>query len=209
MTDWQRWHDPYDDLSSELSHRLAAVEGRLYAWADAQPPGPLRILSICAGQGRDVVGAFRDHDRSPDLSGLLVDLVPQNVEAANAALRDAGLDQVRAVVGDAGCTTAFADAVPANLLLVCGVFGNISESDVRRTVKALPTLCADGATVVWTRHRRDPDLTPAILRWFTAAGFDEVDFDSPGPDRFAVATHRLTVTPRSYVPELSLFVFQR
>lgn len=31
--------------------------------------------------------------------------------------------------------------------------------------------------VIWTRHRRLPDLTPRIRAWFTDAGFDEVAFD--------------------------------
>jgi hypothetical protein len=67
-------------------------------------------------------------------------------------------------------------AVPADLVLVCGVFGNISDDDVKTTVLALPTLCAHGGTVIWTRHRREPDLTGAIRTWFKEAGFVERAF---------------------------------
>jgi hypothetical protein len=38
----------------------------------------------------------------------------------------------------------------------------VSDGDIRRCVGLLPMLCAEGATVVWTRHRRSPDLTPQI-----------------------------------------------
>jgi hypothetical protein len=35
------------------------------------------------------------------------------------------------------------------LVLVCGVFGNISAKDIEGTIARLPQLCADGATVIW------------------------------------------------------------
>ena len=66
------------------------------------------------------------------------------------------------IEGDASLARHFAAAVPADLVLVCGVFGNISADDIAATVAALPSFCAPGASVIWTRHRRPPDLTPAI-----------------------------------------------
>src|SRR3989442_973015 len=32
-------------------------------WVDQAPPGPLRAVSICAGQGRDLIGVLREHPR--------------------------------------------------------------------------------------------------------------------------------------------------
>jgi hypothetical protein len=59
MTDWQRWHTPYDDPTSALSARCQrgcpwsrSSSHRLWA---AAPFGPLRLLSLCSGQGRDVL----------------------------------------------------------------------------------------------------------------------------------------------------------
>ena len=43
----------------------------------------------------------------------------------------------------------FADVLPADVLL-CGIFGNVSDRDIRRTVRAAPALCRAGATVIWT-----------------------------------------------------------
>jgi hypothetical protein len=67
---------------------------------------------------------------------------------------------------------------PADLLLLCGIFGSVSDADIERTAAAAPALCAPGATVIWTRHRRPPDLTPRIRGWFTDAAFDEVAFEA-------------------------------
>ena len=64
----------------------------------------------------------------------------------------------------------------ADLLLLCGIFGNIPDADVERTVAALPALLADGGTVIWTRHTRAPDLTPRLRAWCGAAGVVETAF---------------------------------
>ena len=99
--------------------------------------------------------------------------------------------ELEVVVADAGLTDSYVGAVPADLVIVCGVFGNISDRDVEATVRAMPSLCSQGGAVIWTRHRHEPDLTPAIRRWFADAGFAEQAFTSPGIDSFAVGVHRL------------------
>lgn len=204
MTYWQRWHDDYLDPQSDLSQRLRAVQDVVRRELDRREPGPVRLLSMCAGQADDVAGALDGHPRRADVTGVLVELDPVNCGVARE--RVAGLD-LRVVEADAGSTTAYAPAVPADLLLVCGVFGNVPDDDVRRTVAELPRLAAPGALVVWTRHRRDPDLTPRIRAWFRDAGFREEELVSPGPGRFAVGVHRLAAAPLPYEAGVRLFAF--
>ena len=103
----------------------------------------------------------------------------------------------------------YTDAVPAELLLVCGVFGNVSDRDVHRTIEALPQLCANDATVVWTRHRRHPDLTPRIRQWFAAVGFAEHAFDSPGPNQWSVGVHSFRGEPQPLALGARWFAFIR
>lgn len=209
MTEWQRWHEDYDDPESDLSRRLAVVQRGITTWIDDAPAGPLRLISMCAGQGHDVVGALRRHRRRGDLDGLLVERDEVKVAAARHGLQEAGLSGVTAVVGDAAKLAAYSIAAPADLLLVCGVFGNISDEDVQQTIAALPMLAHPGATMIWTRHRRAPDLTEAIRGWLETSGFAEVDFSSPGPDRFAVGTHRFVGDPPPFVPAAApLFTFR-
>ena len=210
MTDWSAWHEGYADAGSDLSRRLAVVEHRVRTWADAAPAGPLRLISLCAGQGHDVVGALAPHARRLDVTGLLVESDRGNVAVARREVRRAELPGIAVVQGDAARLDTYRDAVPADLVLVCGVFGNISDRDVRRTIAALPSLVAAGATVVWTRHRRAPDLTGDIRLRFGASGFEELDFTSPAPDRFAVGTHRLARPPDAFSPDAAgLFTFTR
>ena len=54
MTDWYAWHDHYDEPG--LARRLAAVQQRISVALDQARPGPLRAISVCAGQGRDLIG---------------------------------------------------------------------------------------------------------------------------------------------------------
>jgi hypothetical protein len=204
---WVRWHADYDDPDSDLGQRLAVVQMRVRQAITSAEPGPISLISVCAGQGRDVIGSLISHLRADDVQALLVEIEGHNVEAARERAAAARLAGVTVVQGDASVTSAYRDAVPANVLLLCGIFGNISHDDVRTTVAAASSLCAPGAVVVWTRHRRAPDQTPSIRDLFAKAGFEEVAFDSPGEDRFAVGTHRLITDPRPYDDELAMFTF--
>src|SRR3954469_5738013 len=181
MADWQAWHGAYADPSSGLSQRLAAVQDAIRSSLRSQPAGPVRMLSMCAGQGHDVVGALADDPRRADVTGFLVELDPDNAALAADAIQQAGLTGLDVRVADAGRTDSYVDAVPADLLLVCGVFGNVPDRDVLATIDALPALSAERATVIWTRHRREPDLTPTIRRAFSMVGFQEQGFTSAGP----------------------------
>jgi hypothetical protein len=203
--DWQAWHAAYEDPDSILGKRLALVRSQVRAALDAAPPGPIRALSVCAGQGHDLIGAVVDHPRREDVSALLVELDARNVELANAAARAAGLAGVRAVARDASLSDAYAEAAPADLVLVCGVFGNVSAQDALGTVEHLPELCAAGAAVVWTRHRNPPDLVPQLRERFEQAGFSELaGIDAPP---FWVGVSRLHAAPRPLQPGVRLFRF--
>jgi hypothetical protein len=97
--------------------------------------------------------------------------------------------------------------VPADLVLACGVFGNISDEDVEATVRALPAFCAPNATVLWTRHRRTPDLTVDIRRWFVEAGFEPIAFDAPSEFEWSVGVHRFAGHPPEMIAGQRLFTF--
>ncbi|HYN93919.1 MAG TPA: class I SAM-dependent methyltransferase family protein [Pilimelia sp.] len=204
--DWADWHDAYDDPGSCLARRLAAVREHVATALAAAPPGPVRVVSMCAGQGRDLLGVLPGHPRRADVTARLVELDPANVAAARAAATAAGLTGVAVVEGDAALTDAYAGAVPADLVLVCGVFGNVSDADVHRIIDALPAFAAPGATVVWTRHREEPDLVPAINDWFAAAGF-ELAWLSARDAGYGVGVHRFAGEHLPLPPGAVLFTF--
>ena len=177
--DWARWHDAYEDPVSPLSLRLALVQRHLSDALTAALPGPVRLVSLCAGQGHDVFGVLPDHPRRDDVTAVLVELDPGNARLAADRAAQAGLASVTVREADAGVAASYADAMPADVLMLCGIFGNVSEHDIRPTIAAAPVMCAQGGTVIWTRHRRAPDLTPRLRDWFAAAGFVEVAFEAP------------------------------
>jgi hypothetical protein len=168
--DWVRWHDAYEDPGSSLARRLVAVQQLIRTFLDGRPPGPVRVVSMCAGQGRDILGVLADHPRRRDVTGRLVELDARNAEVA----RERAPAAIEVLVGDAAETANYAGAVPADLVLACGVFGNISDGDIHRTIASLPGFCAAGGAVIWTRHREPPDLVPTLCQWFAEAGFRPV-----------------------------------
>jgi hypothetical protein len=208
--DWLAWHEPYDDPSSSLSHRLAAVQVHIASAIDACAPGPIRLLSMCAGQGRDLLGVLPEHPRRADVRALLVELDRRNVERGRARLDALGLDGVTLVEGDAAVTDSYAPIAPVDVALVCGVFGNVVDDDIAGAIHALPALLAPRATVVWTRYPREPELLPRIDGWFHDAGFETVAVETgAGSDgsRYGLGVHRLAVEPRPFERGVRLFTF--
>jgi len=208
--DWAAWHQAYDDPSSPLSARLRCVRTHLSDAIDRVPAGRVNLVSLCAGQGRDVLGVLPRHPRRDDVHAVLVESDERIAGSARQAAAAQGLDQVEVRLADASLVASFADALPADVLLLCGIFGNVSESDIKRTVEAAAALCADGATVIWTRHRRPPDLTGQVRAWFAACGFDEVAFDALDAGRLtAVGVQRLRAAPdrTGGYPADALFTF--
>ncbi|MGC9963490.1 MAG: class I SAM-dependent methyltransferase family protein [Acidimicrobiales bacterium] len=177
--DWLEWHRSYDEPGSALSVRLSLVQAHITRALDEAAPGEIRVVSMCAGQGRDLIGAAEGHPRRLDIRARLVELDPRNASVARELADAAGLPNVEVVTGDASVSDAYLGVAPAQVVLACGIFGNISDDDIQRCVALLPMLCEADATLVWTRHRRPPDLTPDVRRWFEAAGFEEIAFDEP------------------------------
>ena len=207
-TDWLDWHGRYDDLDTGLPERLTLVQGFIGDFLDRTLADDVQVVSACAGQGRDLLPVLADHPRRDRVRARLIELDPRNAASARDCARNAGLDRVEVVTSNAADTNAYLGAVPADLVLMCGVFGNISDEDVETTVRLLPGLCAPRAVVLWTRGRRLPDLTPAIRRWFGEAGFEELAFESPGLDAYSVGMNRLTREPPPLQPDRRLFTFR-
>lgn len=205
--DWVAWHRAYDDSRSSLARRLIVVRRRVGEVLDAHGDGPIRILSLCAGDGRGLLPELSSRPRLTTQT-MLVELDAHLAATASAA--GSSVEGVEVRRGDAGDLTTVADVLPVDLLLLCGIFGNISIAEIQATIAAVPSMLADGGTVVWTRGWfADDDLRPAIRRWFTEAGLDEIAFDGDR-ERFGVGVNRVdrnVATTRS-TPE-RLFSFLR
>ena len=194
--DWVDWHRAYDEPGSRLSQRLAAVQGFV---REALDGGAHRVVSLCAGEARDLLGVVGDRP----VTGRLVELEP--VLAARA--RAAAPPGIEVVEADAGDTSSLAGAVPADLVLLCGIFGNVRDADVERTCRLAPMLCAPGAVVVWTRHTTPPDLNRSIERWLEESGFGEVAVVGPPDLGYGVGRARLVSDPVPFRAGVRLFRF--
>ncbi len=206
VKDWLAWHEAYADPGSAISQRLPLVQAHVGRALEERRGRDARVVSLCSGSGADLLPVLAAHPERDRVSARLVELHPELAARARRSAAELRLDGVEVVTGDAGVTDAVAGSVPADLVLVCGVFGNVSDGDVERTIGILPQLCAEGATVIWTRHRRPPDLTPAIRSWFAAAGFAERAFDSR-PGSYGVGVHELLAPPQPFRPGVRLFTF--
>ncbi len=205
MSDWLKWHGAYDDPKSHLARRLAVVQRNISTFLDGARPGPIRVVAMCAGEGRDLFGVLAGHVRASDVSGRLVELDPRLVERARRSA-PVGLDVVEA---DAGISDSYEGACPADLVMTCGVFGNVTEEDIRAMIASWRFLLARGGTVIWTRGALPGnDLRPLVRAWVREAGFVEVAFDGEPPPSDGVGVAKLVAEPEPFRRGVTMFRFR-
>lgn len=115
---------------------------------------------------------------------------------------------------------AYRGAVPADIVLMVGILGNIADADVWRLIAIAPQLCRPGATLVWSRGRKFSrelpgvtagDLNDEVRARFAAAGFEELAYEThEGGGRPALGRLRYVGPPVDLQPDPSaLFTFLR
>jgi hypothetical protein len=109
---------------------------------------------------------------------------------------------------DAGITDTYLGAVPAELVLLVGILGNISDTDLTRTIATAPAY-ADRRQL-WSRARADGDLNDIVRARFAAAGFTELDYATLDRDSWpAVGVMRYDGPPMPLPTGKRLFTFLR
>lgn len=84
--DYVAWHEAYDDPDSSLSKRLRAVRAEINRFLDNTAPRAVRVLSVCAGDGRDLLGVLARRPDRVRVGGTLVEIVPVLVDRAREAI---------------------------------------------------------------------------------------------------------------------------
>lgn len=188
--DYEDWHRRYDDAGSGLSWRLQRVRHHLGDALDRHP-GETHVVSICAGDGRDLLGVLADRSDAERVSAVLLELHPGLAQRARDTAAAAGLARVEVRAVDAGVTDSYLGAVPADIVLMVGVFGNVTDDDLGRLIAFAPQLCRPGATLVWSRGRSfsralpgvtSGDLNNEVRARFVAAGFSELGYEEHDAD---------------------------
>jgi hypothetical protein len=209
LRDWKTWFAGYDEPDSPLVQRLAVVQHGIRRALDEAPAETVNILSLCAGEGRDLIPVLAEHPRRADVRARLIEFDPVIAQVARDAAAAADLTgTVDVVTGDAADPALFGDYAPADLLLLCGIFGNITEADIQNTATRAANLTVRGGTAIWTRHRFDPATIPRIHGWFTAAGFSDLwESDPELPTTVYVAGNRQERDPAPLPDDEKLFTF--
>jgi hypothetical protein len=207
--DWFEWHDLYQ-TEIRLQQRLQLVRDYIGRSLDTLPPGRIQVVSACAGDGRDLLGTLVNHSRKGDVQARLVELNPQLVEEGRAAIAAANLtSQIEFVHGDATFSDNYAGAVPADIVLVCGIFGNLAdEAALQQLIGNLKYLAKTGASVIWTRGHRDGIAYSDLVRQtLQAANFAEVDFHLTATGDMGVGLHHYLGESAPLPANKTLFVF--
>lgn len=207
--DWFEWHDLYQ-TETRLQQRLQIVQEYIATALSAQPVGTIQVVSACAGGGRDLLGTLATHPRKADVRARLVELNPHLIQRGQAIAAEAGLTkQIEFVHGDATLSDNYAGAVPADLVIVCGIFGNLAdEAALQQLIGNLKFLAKPGAFVPWTRgHRNGIAYSDIVRQNLQSAQFEEVEFRLTETGDMGVGLHRYRGETAPLPANEHLFVF--
>jgi Putative methyltransferase len=208
--DWVAWHERYK-TNRGLKARLRAVCGQIENCLSACPPGPIRVVSVCSGDGRDLLSALINHPRERDVVAYLIDTERALVDAGQDSANISGLgDQLHFIVGDATLPSSYKGMLPADLVLVCGVFGHVLKEDLQRLVHSLGCMCKTGGYVIWTRHAKAWDgesHVPLINQLFEQTRFEQIGFSVTEEGASCIGTYRYTGEPAELSTEETVFMF--
>jgi SAM-dependent methyltransferase len=183
------------------------VREQVVAALDALPPGPVTVVSICGGQGLELLGALADHPRRADVGGRLVELDERNAEIARSRAAAIGVDRLEVRQGDASTSDSYADLPRADLVVLSGVFGHLAPADRQTLIGFLPRICAADGKVVLTTYEVQPERTEELRAIFGANGFEEIDDTLTPGGTFGIIVEQLRGAEQPFVAGAYLFDF--
>jgi Putative methyltransferase len=208
---WSNWPEEAYHLE-RYQKRLAAVQSHLAGCLDvAAARGSVKLLSMCAGDGRDVIGVLRSHELRQNVSACLVELNGKSVALGIGRAREAGLEKsVSFVHGDATTFATYQHIAPADIVLVCGVWGHVRAGDRGQLVSSLASLCRAGGAVVWSRGvSQGMRRLHAIQSLFAESLWETERLSVTSDKRWAVVTARFLGPPSSLPVNGQVFRFRR
>jgi SAM-dependent methyltransferase len=209
-SEWSGWPDAAY-RQERYQQRLVAVESHLTESLDKAAPGPVRIISLCAGDGRDVVEVLRSHKRKDDVVAWLVELSRQSVALGVERAAQAGLGKnVKFLCGDATDFESYQRLAPADIVLACGVWGHVPASERATLARGLATLCKPGGDLIWTRGvLRGMSCFEQIQSLFGAPAWQRQRVSFTPDASWGIATARYCGPPLALPKSGRLFHFRR
>jgi hypothetical protein len=207
---WSNWPAMSYRRASYVK-RLKVVQDQFAASLTEREPGPVRVVSLCAGDGRDVMGVLESHTRRADVTAWLVELDPKSVAAGVKARDEVGLSRnVIFIQGDATDFATYKDILPSDIVLVCGVWGHVRPEEQLSLVKALGKFCKPGGTVIWSRGlKRGMERFTELQALFERNSFERVGESFTPDGKWGVCTHRYMGKPVEVPTSGRIFNFSR
>lgn len=208
--DWVQFQNGYD-LWPPLQSRLEIVRSQLASTLSASPAGPIRLISVCAGDGRDVIGALANHSRRDDVSATLIENNAELVARGEVAVAHLDLSShIHFLCADATLSDTYLTIAPAEVVVLAGVLGNVRPAVEPQLIDSLRSLCRRGGSVIWTRgvgNQEGMQAAERIRQYFADVGFRELVLTHTTPHGFVIGTHVFGGTPSPLIPSAKLFEF--
>jgi hypothetical protein len=209
VRDYVEWHKKYDDPSSPSSLRLRMIQAMLTKVLAANA-GPLRLLSLAAGDARDILDVLEQRPADvPRIAGRMIEILPELVATAQSRIAAIG-SPLEMVEDDAGDPQNLIGHIPADVVLLIGIMGNVSDDDDDYLADVVASFCAPGALMIWSRGHDNVEMVRRIRGRLADAGFVDQRFWPVPNGTYGLGTARWPDKPTPPLPmDRKLFTFIR
>ena len=206
---WKPRRSYPDYQKNRFQQRLLAVQEHLAECLDSSPRGSVHIISMCAGDGSDVIGVLGSHPRRSDVFAWLVESNSQTVADGILQSTRAGLENtVEFLTEDGTLYATYKRIAPTDIVLLCGVWGHVPAQERVQLVRALACLCKPGGTVIWTRGvSKDMTRLREIQLLFDDPSWNLVRFTLTSDKKWSVGTYRYRGPPLELPESGQIFHF--
>jgi 2-polyprenyl-3-methyl-5-hydroxy-6-metoxy-1,4-benzoquinol methylase len=199
---WYDWHiEKHSDPNSYTSQRMTDI-GLVIEEYLKDTVHRSNIVSVCAGQGLDLIPILRQYPNSAD--AYLIDIEQQNIDHINKI--STGLEGIHTYAADATVSNTYINnKIPrANLLLVCGVFAHLTSEDQSIFIQNMRSLLKPGGYVIWTRI---DEYLNDIHEKFENNGYKKIDLSHINLSTGSVGMSRLKESIKTLHPDKQIFNF--
>jgi hypothetical protein len=169
------------------------------------------MVSLCAGDGRDVIGVLKSSPRRNDVEAWLVELDRQSVADGVRHISTSGLENtVKFINADATDYATYKNIERCDIALVCGTWGHVPADERTFLIRALASFCKPGGFVIWTRGiSKGMSRLDDIQSQFGPSSWQRVRLSFTPEEKWAVGTHRYRGPSVEKPPTGRIFNFRK
>lgn len=189
---WTEWHENAYNNTNSLAYQRTEIVKNLINKYLYEINKNVVIVSIGAGQGRDILSVLKERKDNNRIFTYLIDTDMECLDYAKNYAEKNNIINVNVVNIDGSLTENYKDIPKADLIIFCGMMNQKNTEEVKSLANNMKFLCNEDAQIIWSRHGYDEDYSTSFRNVFNENFYKELDFYISHKEPFFVCRNIIT-----------------